>query len=130
MRAVWLSCIGLCELEEVVGGADHRPFGRHFLDAAHEELPEASCRLDLTEHRLDDLLAQAVAAAPTAAFEPALHRLGQRAERLAFGLVRMRRIMSATPFDPFQVHQPSGDELVQLGARWMELTRQIDDPAL
>src|SRR5712691_582509 len=89
MRAVWLSCIGLCELEEVVGGADHRPFGRHFLDAAHEELPEASCRLDLTEHRLDDLLAQAVAAAPTAAFEPALHRLGQRAERLAFGIARM-----------------------------------------
>ena len=39
--------------------------------------------------------------------------------------------MSAAPFDPFQVHQPSGNELVQqLGARWMELTRQLDDPAL
>jgi hypothetical protein len=52
-------------------------------------LPEPSCRLELAEHRLDDFLAQAVAATPAAAFEPAPHRLGQRAERLAFGVARM-----------------------------------------
>src|SRR6185295_3160184 len=32
---------GLCELGEVVGGADQRPLGPHFLDAAQQELAVA-----------------------------------------------------------------------------------------
>jgi hypothetical protein len=47
-----------------VGGADHRPFLSDLAEAAEEELSEASRRLDLTEHRLDDLLAQAVPGQP------------------------------------------------------------------
>jgi hypothetical protein len=44
-------------------GADHRPFGGYLLDPSHKELAEPSCLLDLSEHRLDHLLAQSVAAA-------------------------------------------------------------------
>ena len=44
-------------------GADHRPFGLHLLDSPQEELAEPSRLLDLSEYRLDHLLAQAVAAA-------------------------------------------------------------------
>src|SRR5512143_239971 len=51
-----------CELEEVMGGTDHGPFLSDVAEAAEEELSKASCRLDVTEHRLDDLLAQAVSA--------------------------------------------------------------------
>jgi len=32
-----------------VGGADHGPFGTHFLDAAQQELAEAACLFDLSE---------------------------------------------------------------------------------
>jgi len=35
-----------------MGGADHRPFGPHLLDAAQQELAEASRLFDLSEHRL------------------------------------------------------------------------------
>jgi len=52
-------CIG--ELEQVVDGADHRPLGSDLVEATEEELAEASCMLDLAEHRLDDLLSEAVA---------------------------------------------------------------------
>ena len=54
---------GLCEgkqLQEVVGGADHGPFGTYFLDAAQQELAEAACLFDLSEHRLHHLLSQSV----------------------------------------------------------------------
>src|SRR5258707_83055 len=88
-EAVSISCAGPRKLKEVVGGADHRPLGTHFLDTAHEELPEPSRRLDLPEHRLDNLLPEAVSAAPAAAFKLSLHRLGQRAEGLAFGCGRV-----------------------------------------
>ena len=54
---------GQCELGEVVGGADQRPFCLHFVDPAQQELTEASCLLDLPEHRLDHLLEQPIAAA-------------------------------------------------------------------
>jgi hypothetical protein len=40
-----------------VGGADHRPFGAHFLHPAQQELAEPARLLDLAEHRFDDLLA-------------------------------------------------------------------------
>src|SRR5579885_3265771 len=70
-RSRWVmgSRICPCELEEVVGGTDHRPFLPDLWKPAEEALPEAPCRLDLTEHRLDDLLAQAVSAAPPGASE-------------------------------------------------------------
>ena len=51
-----LCCIG--ELEQVVDGADHRPLGSDLVEATEEELAEASCMLDLAEHRLDDLLSE------------------------------------------------------------------------
>ena len=57
------SPLGGCEFEEVIGGADHGPFLSDLCEGSEEELPEASCRLDVTEYRLDDLLAQAVSAA-------------------------------------------------------------------
>lgn len=52
-----------CQLDDVVSGADERPFGADFLDAAQQELSEPSGLLDLPEHRLHDLLPQSVAAA-------------------------------------------------------------------
>src|ERR1700687_413090 len=47
-----------CEFCEVVGGADHGPFGFDLVDAAQEKLAEASCLLDLAEDGLDDLFSQ------------------------------------------------------------------------
>src|ERR1700675_2579761 len=91
MRAVWLSCCCLCELEKVVGGAYDRPLALYFLDTTHQELPEPSCRLDLPEHRLDDLLPEAVSAAPAAPPELALHRLGQWAKGFTLGSDRVLR---------------------------------------
>src|SRR5829696_8704484 len=57
-RAVWrITRSGWpCELCEVVGGADHRPFGRNGVDATQQELAEAAGLLDLSEHRFHDLL--------------------------------------------------------------------------
>src|SRR3954447_18608421 len=59
-----------CELEKVVGGADHGPFAPDLIEAAQEELAEASGMLDLSEHRLDHLLALPVNAAPPALPRP------------------------------------------------------------
>src|SRR6185312_8580154 len=70
---------GLCELDEVVGGADQRPLGPHFLDAPQQELAEAPCLLDLSEHRLDDLLPQPIPASPSSPLELGAHRQGERA---------------------------------------------------
>src|SRR5258708_35116551 len=53
--------------------ADHRPLGSDLVEAAQEELAEASGMLDLAEHRFDDLLSQAVAAAPAGALEFCRH---------------------------------------------------------
>src|SRR5262245_10275524 len=72
------SCCGR-QLGEVVSGADQRPFGFHFGEAAQQELSEASCLLDLSEHRLDDLLSEPVATSPSASPELGAHRLGQPA---------------------------------------------------
>src|SRR5260370_4627885 len=60
-------CVG--ELEQIVDGADHRPLGSDLVEAAQEELAEASGVFDLAEHRFDDLLSQAVAATPAGAPE-------------------------------------------------------------
>src|SRR6202049_965098 len=48
------------QLQEVVGGADHGPFGAHFLYAPQQELAEAASLFDLSEHRFHHLLSQSV----------------------------------------------------------------------
>src|SRR5580704_18284144 len=60
---------GVSELEQIVDGADHRPLGSDLVEAAQEELAEASGMFDVAEHRFDDLLSQAVAAAPAGELE-------------------------------------------------------------
>ena len=60
-------CVG--ELEQIVGGADHRPLRSDLVEAAQEELAKAAGMFDLAEQRFDDLLSQAVAAAPAGALE-------------------------------------------------------------
>src|SRR5260370_42453616 len=79
------SC-GAGELGKVVGGADQGPFGAHFLDTAQQELPEPPCLLDLSEHRLDDLLSEPVSTSPAGALELLPHRLGQRPGEVAFAV--------------------------------------------
>src|SRR6266567_5212523 len=72
---------GVCEgeqLEEVVGGADHGPLGPHFLDAAQQELAEAACLFDLSEHRFHHLLSQSVRGFEAAVVDLLSHLLGQR----------------------------------------------------
>src|SRR5215467_14568641 len=68
---------GAGELGEIVGGANHRPFGLHVLDAPQQELPEHSCLLDLSEDRFHDLLPQPVPASPSRPFEFVAHRAHQ-----------------------------------------------------
>src|SRR5258708_1113560 len=96
-EAVSISCAGPRKLKEVVGGADHRPLRTHFLDTAHEELPEPSCRLDLPEHRLDNLLPEPVWPPPAAPFDPSFPRLGQQAEGPAAGGGAARRGLGCLP---------------------------------
>src|ERR1700682_2343616 len=64
---------GFRELEQIVDGADHRPLRSDLVEAAQEELAEASGMFDLAEHGLDDLLSQTVAAAPAGALEFCRH---------------------------------------------------------
>ena len=61
--AIWMRDVGLLaqlvragELEEVVGGAEHRPFAADLAEAPLQEPPEAPGVLDLVEHRLDGVL--------------------------------------------------------------------------
>src|SRR5829696_1397647 len=77
LRTISPCSCGSCELGEIVGGADQRPFGLHFVDAAQQELPEPPCLLDLSEYRLDDLLAEPVAAAPARPLQLVAHGLRQ-----------------------------------------------------
>src|SRR5882672_12882930 len=64
---------GFREFEQIVDGADHRPLGFDLFEAAQEELAEAAGVFDLAEHRFDNLLSQAVAAAPAGALEFCRH---------------------------------------------------------
>ena len=64
----------VCELEEVVDGAEHCPFVFDLVEASQEELSEAPGRLDLTEYWFDDLLSQAVATSSPALLELGPHR--------------------------------------------------------
>src|SRR6187402_3277165 len=80
---------GCCELGEIVGGADQSPFCRHFLDPAQQELSEPPCLLDLSEHRLHDLLSQSVPAAPSRALQLVPHGLGERPYDLSLDVAGM-----------------------------------------
>src|SRR5690242_17891076 len=66
------------EFEEVVGGAEQGPLGPDVFETTKKELAEAPGVLDLTEDRLDDLFAQAIATAPTGALELGGHRSDAR----------------------------------------------------
>src|SRR5579863_8001564 len=57
------SACRVSQLQEVVDGADHRPFASDLVEAPQQELPKASGMFDLPEHRLNNLFAQPVAAA-------------------------------------------------------------------
>src|SRR5215204_3216025 len=87
---------GLCELGEVVAGADQRPFGLHFLDASEQELSKPSCLLDLSEHRLDDLLPEPVATPPAGPPELIAHRL---AAQPSHGSLRLVWVFGASGCD-------------------------------
>src|SRR5579863_9964346 len=91
MVLVTSSC-GVGQLQEVVDGADHRPFASDLVEAPQQELPEASGMFDLPEHRLDDLFAQPIAAAATGPLK--LDRHGGLA-RPARPLSRTGRILCA-----------------------------------
>ena len=71
------SC-GRVELEEVVGGAEHGPFGLNVAEPSEEELPESSGLLDLAEDGLDHLFSQAVSASSPGAADLVGQRLHQR----------------------------------------------------
>ena len=49
------------QLQQVVAGADERPFAVNFLQAPRQELPEAPALLDLAEHRFHRLHPERVA---------------------------------------------------------------------
>ena len=66
-RARMSSPCGLGELEQVVGGADERPFSSDLFEATQKELSEAPGMLDLSEDALDDLFSEPIAAAPARA---------------------------------------------------------------
>src|SRR4051794_6590972 len=78
-----------CQLREVVRGAEEGPFGGHFLDAAQQELSEASSLLDLAEYGFDDLLSQPVATSPSRPPELEAHRLGEAAAPVSLVLAGM-----------------------------------------
>ena len=61
-----------------MGGADHRPLASDFVEAAQEELPEASGLLDLAEYGFDGLFSEPVAASAAGPLEPIGHGRHQR----------------------------------------------------
>jgi len=83
-EAVSISCSGPRKLKEVVGGADHRPLASDLVETTQQKLSEASGVLDLTTDGLDDLFAQAIAAAPAAPFELGGHGGDTRAAPPSF----------------------------------------------
>lgn len=58
------------QLQQVVGGADQALLSARLIKAPQQHLPERATVFDLADHRLDDDLAQAVTAAPTAVAQP------------------------------------------------------------
>src|SRR5258708_20884899 len=77
-RERWGQSPPVWELEKIVGGADDGPLGAHLVDAAHQELAEPACLLDLPEHRLGELLAQPVGAGMASGLDLRAHGLDSR----------------------------------------------------
>src|ERR1700680_4453070 len=84
------------QLQEVVGGADHGPFGAHFLYAPQQELAEAASLFDLSEHRFHHLLSQSVGCFEAAVVDLLSHPLGQRSADFS---VRCCRVLGASGRD-------------------------------
>src|SRR6266704_3947935 len=103
---------GLCEseqLQEVVGGADHRPLGTYFLDAAQQELAEAACLFDLSEHRFHYLLSQSVGRFEAVVVDLLSHSLGQRSANFSvlggwvLGTSGRDIAVDTVCFEPFEI---------------------------
>src|SRR3979409_2510666 len=105
-----------CEFCEVVGGADHGPFGFDLVDAAQEELAGASCLLDLAEDGLDDLFSQSIPAAIACAVELCAHSGDERA---GFELPFCRSGLGAVllPSGGDVALDPASDERAKIGLR-------------
>src|SRR3974377_2593905 len=71
-------------------GADHRPFCSDLIETPQQELPEPSDVFNLTKCRFDNLLAKAIAAAPSSALELGRHGGHARAGRALARSCRMR----------------------------------------
>jgi len=63
-RASAASPQGRPELQDIVRGADQRPFAPHLSQPAQQELQEATSLLDLPEHQLHDGLAPSIQTPP------------------------------------------------------------------
>jgi hypothetical protein len=72
------------------------PFGAHFLDAPQQELAEAACLFDLSEHRFHHLLSQSVGRFEAAIVDLLSHPLGQRSADFS---VRGCRVLGASGRD-------------------------------
>src|SRR5271157_6137386 len=81
----------LSELEHVVGEADEAPFAGDVVEPAHQELTEAASLLDLPEHRLGQLLAQAIRGFVSAGLDLLTHGGDARASALS-----VSRVLGAT----------------------------------
>ena len=92
---------GVGQFEQIMDGANHRPLASDLVETPQQELPEASGLLDLSEHRLDDLLALPVAATPAGALELPCHG----------GLARPFRPLSRTRRMLLAVARPSRGEV-------------------
>ena len=90
------SAADLGQLEEVVDGADNRPFAPDLIEPAQQELLKATSLLDLPKHRLDNLFPEAVAAPAASPLQPGGHRTHQRRLR-QFPMSRRIRIAVARP---------------------------------
>src|ERR1700739_4467586 len=94
------SACRVSQLEEVVDGADQRPFASDLVEAPQQELPEASGMFDLPEHRLNDLFAQPVSAAAAGPLELGRHG----------SLARPARLLSRTRPMPFPLGRAGGGQ--------------------
>src|SRR5258705_11468855 len=105
----------VCELEEVVGGAEHCPLTSDLFEPAQQELSEPSGVLDVTEDRLNDLLSQPVAAAPPCAFELGGHGCGGRAVTPSFAAAA--RLAVPRPTCSNEAVDPAAAQMREVGFR-------------
>src|SRR3982074_3758012 len=118
-----------CEFCEVVGGADHGPFGFDLVDAAQEELAEASCLVDLAEDGLDDLFSQSIPASIACALELCAHSGDERA---GFELPFCRGPLGAVllPSGGDVALDPASDGRAKIGFRAIPRRRRRFTPAV